>query len=72
MEGNGWRGLMHHLAISDHSGNSVVAEYVDQKLVVTKAPVVTNFFLAQGRKTGDWKQAVKEAFFHPGKLSSGK
>ena len=37
-----------------------------------RADVVTNFFLAQGRKTGDWKQAVKEAFFHPGKLSSGK
>ena len=43
---------MHHLAISDHSGNSVVAEYVDQKLVVTKAPEVTNFLLAQGEKQG--------------------
>ena len=55
-------GLMHHLAISDQSGNSVVAEYVDQKLVVTKTPVVTNFFLAQGEKQGIGSRQSKKRF----------
>ncbi|MCL2052481.1 MAG: linear amide C-N hydrolase [Lachnospiraceae bacterium] len=43
-------GIMHHLAISDTTGRSVVIEYIDNVMFVTDAPVVTNFFLTGG----DW------------------
>lgn len=45
-------GFMMHIAISDTSGKSVVVEYVDNKMVVTETPVVTNFYLAEGEKHG--------------------
>lgn len=45
-------GMMIHLALSDGEGNSVVVEYVDNQMVVTKTPVVTNFYLAEGEKYG--------------------
>lgn len=45
-------GSMHHLAISDNSGKSVVVEYIDNELTVTETKVVTNFFLAEGDHRG--------------------
>ncbi len=43
---------MVHFAIADADGNSVVVEYVDNEMVVTKTPVLTNFYLAEGEKQG--------------------
>ena len=45
-------GMMVHLALSDAEGTSVVVEYVDNEMIVTETPVVTNFYLAEGRKNG--------------------
>lgn len=42
-------GTAHHYAISDASGHSVVAEYIDGELVVTDTPIVTNHYLAESR-----------------------
>lgn len=43
---------MIHLALSDASGRSVAVEYVDDTMVVTDTPVVTNFYFAEGEKKG--------------------
>lgn len=45
-------GYMMHLAIADRAGNSVAVEYVNNKMVVTETPAVTNFYLAEGEKNG--------------------
>lgn len=45
-------GMMVHFAIADAKGHSVVVEYVDDEMVVTDTPVVTNFYLAEGEKYG--------------------
>lgn len=45
-------GMMVHFAIADAQGNSVVVEYIDNEMVVTETPVVTNFYLAEGEKHG--------------------
>lgn len=45
-------GMMIHFMIADTEGNSVVCEYIDNELVVTKTPVVTNFYLTEGEKYG--------------------
>lgn len=42
-------GAAHHYAISDASGRSVVAEYIDGELVVTDTPIVTNHYLADAK-----------------------
>lgn len=42
----------HHLAISDATGRSVVVEYVDNEMIVTDTPAVTNHYLSQGEKHG--------------------
>lgn len=44
--------MMVHFALADTSGKSVVVEYVDNEMIVTQTPVVTNFYLAQGEKYG--------------------
>lgn len=49
---HGSAGLMHHLALCDKSGRSVVAEYIDNELIITETPIVTNFFLTEGEKYG--------------------
>lgn len=38
-------GALHHLSISDASGRSVVVEWVDDRMVVTDSPIVTNHYL---------------------------
>lgn len=45
-------GMMTHFAIADAGGGSVAVEYVDNVMVVTETPVVTNFYLAEGDKYG--------------------
>lgn len=40
-------GCLHHLSMSDASGQSVVVEYVDDRMVVTPTTVVTNHYLCQ-------------------------
>lgn len=45
-------GLMVHFALADKEGHSVVVEYVDNKMIVTETPVVTNFYLSAGEKKG--------------------
>ncbi len=45
-------GYMMHLAIADRDGNSMVIEYINNEMIVTETPVVTNFYLAEGDKHG--------------------
>lgn len=45
-------GMMVHLALADAEGRSVTVEYVDNEMIVTETPVVTNFYLAPGEKQG--------------------
>lgn len=45
-------GFMMHLALADANGKSAVVEYVNNKMIVTETPVVTNFYLAEGEKQG--------------------
>lgn len=45
-------GYMIHFAISDANGNSVAVEYVNNEMIVTQTPVLTNFYVAKGSKNG--------------------
>ncbi|MCI8805818.1 MAG: linear amide C-N hydrolase [Clostridiales bacterium] len=45
-------GMMIHFAISDANGKSIAIEYIDNKMVVTETPVLTNFYISQGEKYG--------------------
>lgn len=45
-------GMMVHFAIADAGGRSVAVEYVNNGMVVTETPVVTNFYLSEGEKYG--------------------
>lgn len=45
-------GMMVHFALADRSGRSVAVEYIDNEMVVTETPVMTNFYLAEGKKHG--------------------
>lgn len=45
-------GLMVHFAMADSTGRHVVVEYVNNTMIVTETPVVTNFYLADNDKNG--------------------
>lgn len=45
-------GMMVHFALADTAGRSVAVEYVNNEMVVTETPVLTNFYLAEGEKNG--------------------
>ncbi len=45
-------GMMVHFALADAAGRSVVVEYVDNEMIVTDTPAVTNFYFAKGEKQG--------------------
>ncbi len=45
-------GYMMHITLADRNGKSVVVEYVNDEMIVTETPVVTNFYLADGEKNG--------------------
>ena len=55
-------GMMIHFALTDRTGRSVVVEYIDQEMVVTETPVVTNFYLAEGEKHGIGTQQSHERY----------
>ena len=44
--------VMVHFALADATGKSVAVEYVDNEMVVTETPILTNFYLAEGEKQG--------------------
>jgi predicted choloylglycine hydrolase len=49
-------GSAHHYAMSDTTGKSVVIEYVDNQMVVTPTPAVTNHYLCEKkRNVGLWE-----------------
>lgn len=43
---------MVHFAIADSAGNSVAVEYINNEMIVTETPVLTNFYLSEGEKQG--------------------
>ena len=49
---HGSMGMMVHFAIADSTGRSVAVEYVDNEMIVTETPVLTNYYLAEGEKQG--------------------
>lgn len=49
---HGSMGMMIHFAIADSAGRSVAVEYVDNEMVITETPVLTNFYLAEGERQG--------------------
>lgn len=49
---HGSMGMMVHFAMADASGKSVVVEYIENEMVVTETPIVTNFYMAEGEKYG--------------------
>ncbi len=49
---HGSMGMMIHFAIADSAGRSAAVEYVNNKMIVTETPVLTNFYLAEGEKQG--------------------
>lgn len=55
-------GMMIHFALADTTGKSVVVEYINNELVVTETPVVTNFYLAEGAKHGIGSQQSHERY----------
>lgn len=55
-------GYMVHFAVADREGSSVVVEYINNEMVVTKTPVVTNFYLAEGEKNGIGTQQSHERY----------
>lgn len=55
-------GMMTHFALSDATGKSVVVEYIDNRMHVTKTPVVTNFYLTEGEKYGIGTEQSRERY----------
>lgn len=49
---HGSMGMMIHFAIADSAGRSAAVEYVNNEMIVTETPVLTNFYLAEGEKQG--------------------
>lgn len=45
-------GYMIHFAVADRGGKSVAVEYINNKMIVTETPVVTNSYFAEGEKHG--------------------
>ena len=55
-------GYMVHFALSDAMGRSVVVEYIDNDMVITETPVVTNFYLTEGPKKGIGSEQSHERY----------
>lgn len=55
-------GMMIHFALADTTGRGVVVEYINNEIVVTETPVVTNFYLAEGNKHGIGTQQSHERY----------
>lgn len=59
---HGSMGMMVHFAMADTTGRSVVVEYVDNQMIVTETPVVTNFYLSEGGKNGIGSEQSHERY----------
>lgn len=55
-------GMMVHFALADASGRSAAVEYVDNEMIVTETPVLTNFYLTEGEKYGIGTQQSHERY----------
>ncbi len=55
-------GMMVHFALADSSGKSVVVEYIDNEMIVTETSIVTNFYIAEGKKHGIGTQQSHERY----------
>lgn len=55
-------GMMIHFALADATGRGVAVEYINNKIIVTETPVVTNFYLAEGSKHGIGTQQSHERY----------
>ncbi len=55
-------GMMIHFALADTTGRAVAVEYINDEMVVTQTPVVTNFYLAEGAKHGIGTQQSHERY----------
>ena len=64
-------GMSHHLAISDASGRSVVVEYINNEMIVTETPAVTNHYLSGGEKYGIGNQESIDRFGRLMQMRSG-
>ena len=54
--------FMVHFAIADSTGKSVAVEYINNEMVVTDTPILTNFYLADGEKQGIGTSQSHERF----------
>lgn len=54
--------FMVHFAIADSTGKSVAVEYVNNEMIVTDTPILTNFYLADGEKQGIGTSQSHERF----------
>ena len=59
---HGSMGMMIHFAIADSTGRSVAVEYVENEMIVTETPVLTNFYLAEGEKQGIGTEQSRERY----------
>lgn len=59
---HGSMGMMIHFAIDDSTGRSVAVEYVENEMIVTETPVLTNFYLAEGEKQGIGTEQSRERY----------
>lgn len=55
-------GYMLHFAVADRKGRSVAIEYVNNEMIVTETPVVTNSYFAEGEKQGKGSKQSKERY----------
>lgn len=55
-------GMMIHFALADSTGRSVAAEYINNELVLTDTPILTNFYVADGEKYGIGSSNSHERF----------
>ncbi len=54
--------MMIHFAISDADGKSVAVEYVNNEMIVTETPVLTNYYVSPGEKYGTGSSQSHERF----------
>lgn len=55
-------GMMVHFAISDANGKNVAVEYINNEMVVTETPILTNFYVSIGEKYGIGSTQSRERY----------
>ena len=55
-------GYMVHFAIADAHGKSVAVEYIDGRMSVVETPILTNFYVSEGKKYGIGTKQSHERF----------